>query len=181
MRKSGIAFHCHHNFLCEPVFDYDERVASIKETKPKEEQELRLRLLQLFPNDRLPQTLVKAGEDYSKAGEAYRKAREARIKAREAYRKAREAYSKAGEARIKAREAYSKAGEARIKAREAHRKAEEACSKAREAYVKAREDYSKAEEDYRKDIVKLHAELCPNCPWDGHTIFTREDKDGNWY
>ena len=111
MRKSGIAFHCHHNFLCEPVFDYDERVASIKETKPKEEQELRLRLLQLFPNDRLPQTLVKAGEDYSKAGEAY-----------------------------------SKAGEA-----------------------------------YRKDIVKLHAELCPNCPWDGHTIFTREDKDGNWY
>ena len=125
MRKSGITFHCHHNLLCEPVFDYDERVASIKETKPKEEQELRLRLFQLFPNDRLPQTLVKAWEVY--------------------------------------------------------RKAWEACSKAEEVYRKAREDYRKAEEAHRKDIVKLHAELCPDCPWDGSTIFTRKDKDGNWY
>uniref|UniRef100_A0A6M3Y2H3 Uncharacterized protein n=1 Tax=viral metagenome TaxID=1070528 RepID=A0A6M3Y2H3_9ZZZZ len=146
MRKSGIAFHCHHNFLCEPVFDYDERVASIKETKPKEEQELRLRLFQLFPNDRLPQTLVKAWE-------VYRKAWEACSKAWEVYRKAWEVY----------------------------RKAWEACSKAEEVYRKAREDYRKAEEAHRKDIVKLHAELCPDCPWDGSTIFTRKDKDGNWY
>ena len=57
-----------------------------------------------------------------------------------------------------------------------------ACNKACEAYYKARETYNKAFKAYvkgweayekanHKEIIKLHKELCPDCPWDGKTIF----------
>ncbi len=78
--------------------------------------------------------------------------------------KAGEAYVKAGEAYVKAGEAYDKAGEAFVKAGEACDKAGEACDKAGEAFVKAGEAYM-------HELIKLHAELCPDCPWDGKTIF----------
>ncbi|MBU0846902.1 hypothetical protein KKH23_06890, partial [Patescibacteria group bacterium] len=73
-----------------------------------------------------------------------------------------EAHNKAGEALDKAREAY-------YKAREAYDKAREAYDEAREAYDEAREAYGKA---YSSEIVALHKELCPDCPWDGTTIFS---------
>ena len=53
-------------------------------------------------------------------------------------------------------------------AREAYVTAWQAYVTAREAYVTAREAYVTA---FGKEIVRLHKELCPNCPWDGHTIF----------
>jgi len=51
-------------------------------------------------------------------------------------------------------------------------------SEAWEAYYKAREAYYKA---YGKELTILHEELCPDCPWDGKTIFTRQNKKGEWY
>ena len=65
-----------------------------------------------------------------------------------------------------------KAWEVYDKAREAYVKAWEAYGKTGEAYDKALEAYGKAREAYDKDIQKLHKELCPNCPWDGETIFS---------
>ena len=63
---------------------------------------------------------------------------------------------------------------------EAHNKAGEALDKAGEAYDEAREAYNKAREAYGKayssEIVALHKELCPDCPWDGTTIFSKEAK-----
>ena len=106
MQKSGLAFHCHHDILVEYVYDYDERVRYIKENKPEDEQELRLRLFQMIPEDRVSQ------------------------------------------------------------------KAWEACYKAWEVYDKAWEVYDKAN---RLELEALHAELCPNCPWNGETIFAKEN------
>ena len=82
------------------------------------------------------------------------------------------------EACDKAREAYNKAWEACNKAREAYNKAREACDKAWEAYNKAWEAYITK---YEAELEMLHDEFCPDCPWDGETIFTRKDKDGIWY
>jgi len=31
------------------------------------------------------------------------------------------------------------------------------------------------------ELIKLHEELCPNCPWNGSTIFTRRDENNQWY
>ena len=141
MKKSGLAFHVHHDTLLEWCYDYDRRVEIIKNFKPKQERKLRLRLFKLIPEDKLPVRLLKAGEAYRKAWEAYPKAREAYPKARKAYIKARKAYIKA-----------------------------------RKAYYKAWEAYYKAEEAYTPEIEALHKELCPDCPWDGKSIFGEEEK-----
>jgi len=75
---------------------------------------------------------------------------------------------KAGEAYAKTREAYHKALEAHHKACEAR-----AYAKAGEAYDKAWEACAKAWEAYKPQINELHKELCPDCPWDGKTIFAQ--------
>ena len=50
----------------------------------------------------------------------------------------------------------------------------EACAKRDEAYAKWDEAYAKWDEANAKclpEIEKLHKEECPNCPWNGETIF----------
>ena len=137
----GIAFHCHHSILLDYVHDYQERVDYIKNHKPKDEQELRLRLFKMIPEDRLPKKGLAA---YDKAWDAY-------IKAGDAYDKARDAYNKAWAT----------------------------CVKAGDAYIKARDAYNKAWATYGKgnktEFEALHKELCPDCPFDKGTIFTRRD------
>ena len=123
MIKTGFAFHVHHDKLVEFCTDYDERVSYIKSNKPLNEQELRLRLFKLTPQELLPK---------SEAWEAYGKAKKA------------------------------------------HNEAREACSEAWEAYDKAWEAYGKAKKACESELIKLHAELCPNCPWDGKTIFPKK-------
>ena len=75
----------------------------------------------------------------------------------------------------KAGEVYDKAQEAYYKAQEAYYKAQEAYYKAREAYYKAREAYDKAGAALAPEIEALHKELCPDCPWDGKTIFSKKE------
>lgn len=120
--NSGLAVHCYHDSLFDRVYDLDDRVKYFKEHKPKEEQELRLKLLQLIPDTLIPGKNSAEWHTYLKAWDAYRKAEDAFLKAWDAYLKA-----------------------------------------------------------FGKELEKLHKELCPDCPWDGHTIFTRKDKNGNWY
>ena len=119
MRKSGLAFHCHHDTLAEYVSDFDERIDDIVQNKPVNEQALRLRLFKLVPTDRLPPELAKATEVCDRAIEAYIKAYEV-------------------------------------------------CDKAMEAHYKARERFA-------PELERLHAELCPNCPFDNKTIFANEE------
>jgi len=42
------------------------------------------------------------------------------------------------------------------------------------AVVEARKAYVEARKAYDEEIDALHAIECPNCPWDGHTIFPKE-------
>ena len=78
---------------------------------------------------------------------------------------------------VKTWEAYDKAREAHVKAWEAYVKAWEAYVKTWEAHVKAREAYNKTLNDHKDEIDALHREECPNCPWDGETIFPEEKKE----
>src|SRR3990170_3124301 len=71
-----------------------------------------------------------------------------------------------------------KAGDARDKAYDANAKARDAYDKARDAYVKAGDARDKAKAAYNKaydeclpQIEALHALECPDCPWNGTTIF----------
>ena len=72
-------------------------------------------------------------------------------------------------------EAYDKAWVAYDKARAAYNKAWEACEKTWEAYIEASATWNKAKaayiEKYRREIEELHKELCPDCTWNGKSIF----------
>src|SRR3990167_4039147 len=78
---------------------------------------------------------------------------------------------KAGDARDKAYDANAKARDAYDKARDAYVKAGDARDKAKAAFVKAKAAYNKAYDECLPQIEALHALECPDCPWNGTTIF----------
>ena len=177
--KTGWCWHVHHDDLLEWCSDYDGRVAYIQNQKPPVELALRLRLFRPVRGP-LPAALYKARAAYDKAGAAYDKAGAAHDKARAAYDKAGAAHDKAGAAHDKARAARDKADAAYDKARAAYDKAGAALYKTRAAYDKARAAYDKAGAALYKTrsamtsdpvVLALHARECPDCPWNGHTIF----------
>ena len=106
--KTGWAIHCHHNRLVEFCYDYNERVEYIKNYKPKNEVELRLKLFRLLPIDALNDIPAAWQEAYAKWQEAYAKWQEADAKWQEAYAKWQEADAKRQEADAKWQEADAK-------------------------------------------------------------------------
>ncbi len=139
MKKSGLAFHCHHNVLVEYVYDYDSGVEYIHESIPQEEQELRLKLFQLIPSDRIPGQDSVTWKAYVTAWKAYVTAWLACVTEQQDFRTAWEYSKTAWKANVKAGQAYVKA--------------------------------------HKKEIEALHTELCPNCSWNGNTIFPESKKE----
>ena len=92
--KTGWAIHCHHNRLVEFCYDYNERVEYIKNYKPKNEVELRLKLFRLLPIDALNDIPAAWQEAYAKWQEVYAKWQEAYAKWQEVYAKWQEVYAK---------------------------------------------------------------------------------------
>ena len=170
----GIAFHFHHDILAEWCFDCNRRVEEIKQFKPKREQSLRLRVFRLIPADRLPSKLKTAYEIYDQAEKAY-------IRAWEVYDKAWEARARARKARDRAGKTCGRAEKVYAKAWEAHNKVYEACEKAEETHNKAEKACIRTLEACMPQLERLHKELCPDCPWNGQTIFTRQNNAGQWY
>ena len=75
---------------------------------------------------------------------------------------------------VKAGAAYNKAGATYDKAGAAYDKAWATYVKAWAAHVKAWAAYNKVWAACKPQIEKLHAKECPDCPWDGKTIFPEE-------
>ena len=141
--KNKFYWHIHHDVLLEPLTEpLKNRIEYIKNNKSKNEIELRLKLLKPVKG-KLPDEVIKAGE-------AYYKAQETSDKVWEAYYKTWEASDKSWEVFDKAWEVYAKAWETRDEARRA---------------------YDKILKKYSKEINELHEKECPNCPWNGKTIF----------
>ena len=79
---------------------------------------------------------------------------------------------------VEADQACDKAWQACYKTKQAYFKAGQVYDEVRQVYLKAWRVYQKAGQAYEKvladnkeAIEKLHALECPNCPWDGNTIF----------
>ena len=71
MKKTIFAWHIHHDVLVEPLREpIKNRIEYIKRNKPKNEVDLRLRLLKVVKG-KLPDGYDKALEAYGKAWEAY--------------------------------------------------------------------------------------------------------------
>ena len=173
------AWHLHHDVMVEALTEPIEvRAAFIEKYKPSEEVPLRLRLLKKVQGA-LPAEVVQAEEARDQAREACAQAREACVQTGEARDQAREACVQTGEARDQG-EAYFQAREARDQG-EAYDQASKAYFQAREAYNRAGGACVQARDACTPAIAALHAQECPDCPWDGRTIFTRKDEDGKWY
>lgn len=145
-RKSGLAFHCHHNVLYEFVLDYDGRITDIIRDKPAMEQELRLRLFKLIPEDRLP------GRDSPEW--------RALVETSKAFSKLDRRWHRRG---MTFKETYV-----------SYNMLRHAIHETRQAFVTAWKAYHAI---YDNDITRLHDELCPNCPWDGESIFPEDKKE----
>ena len=171
-RNSGLAFHVHHDQLVEWCFDYDERVKYITSDKPASERELRLRLFRLIPLSQLP---GKQSAGYKALTEAGQKCDEAVQKLTEAVQKRTEAVQKLDEAGQKRAEAGQKLVEAEQKYDEAVQKYGEAGQKRDEAGQKLTEARQKYNNKYLPSLKLLHLRLCPDCPWDGKTIFPNQN------
>lgn len=81
---------------------------------------------------------------------------------------------------VEAARAHDKAEKDSVKAWLAHEKSRyyDSCdkawltySKAEQAYYKTMRLYKEAEKSCQDEILKLHAQECRNCPWNGETIF----------
>src|SRR3990167_2048725 len=72
--NSGFSIHCHHDILVEWCYDYEERVEVIKKDKPKNEQEIRLRLFKILPEEAVKE-IPKARQEADKAWQEADKAR----------------------------------------------------------------------------------------------------------
>jgi len=160
-------FHIHHGILVEALTEpLKNRIKYIKENKPKDEIELRLKLIKPVKG-KLPSEFIEADQTWDKAYQARDKAYQARGKAHQTWDKAYQAWDKAYQARGKANQAFIKADQARGKANQAWGKANQAADKADQAWDKAREDNMPA-------LEKLHKKEC-GCGWNGETIFTEEN------
>src|SRR3990167_9218747 len=92
--SSGLSIHCHHDVLVEYCYDYDERVASIKKEKPKNEQEIRLRVFKILPKK--PKKDIPA--DLLRAYQAWKQADQTRKQADQAWKQAYQAWKRANQA-----------------------------------------------------------------------------------
>ena len=125
------AWHVHHDTLVEPLTEpLPERQAFIRQHKPTNEIDLRLRLLQLVQGQ-LPAAVKRAGATYKQAAATYWRAGVAVWQAAATYKQAAATYWRAGVA------------------------------------------YKQAVDTHKVEIEALHAQECPNCPWDGESIFPK--------
>jgi len=92
-------FHIHHDILLEPLIGpLENRIKFIKEDKPKDEIELRLKLLKSVKGklpeefDEAGQNCVEAGQKWDKAGQKYDKAWQKYKEAWQKYVEARQKY-----------------------------------------------------------------------------------------
>jgi hypothetical protein len=168
-----MVWHLHHEILCEPLTEpFENRVAYIKAEKPKHEVATRLRLMKPVKDQRTAKEAdaVRAkvySEAHAVRDKVYSEAHAVRDKAySEAYAVWAKALSAADAVRAKA---LSEAHAVRDKTySEADAAWDKAYSEADAAWDKA---YSEADAVWDKALGPLHAKECPNCPWDGRTIF----------
>ena len=124
----------------------EERRKVILATKPVEEQKLRLRLLQPVRGE-LPAALIRALATRNEAGAIY-------DEAGAIYEEALATYDEAAAIRNEAFTTYDKA---------------------RVIYDKALTTFDQVINACLPEILALHATECPDCPWDGESIFGKEN------
>ena len=152
-----LVWHIHHDVLVEPLTEsLGTRIEFIKEHKHSSEVPTRMRLMKPV-RGKLPE-LAKAGAELDKARAEWDKAYAEWVKAGAEWDTAGAEWDKAGAEWVKAGAEWDKA---------------------RAEWAKAGAEWDKAGAEWVKavkhpSVLALHAKECPNCPWDGKTIFPKD-------
>ena len=157
-------WHLHHWLLLEFSDNIEERIRYINEEKPKDEIELRLKLLKEVKGN-LPEEVIDKGIANYEVLIEYDNAMEEYKTLYNSYQKA--LYEKTSEpTNITSTKLCKMAERIRDKYRTILTKKEQA--------VDALNIYKEALEFHREDLEVIHRLECPNCPWNGKTIFSKE-------
>ena len=148
MNNSGLFWHVHHDHLFDWCWDAEERIEYIKSEKPTKEVPVRLRL---FKPVRAKLGNQRAFSVCDKAWNTYEKARAAAEKAEIAWEVIEKSQAAADKTWAAYRISWSASKEARA---------------AWDAYIATIKP---------GEAKALHAKECPNCPWNGTTIFPSEN------
>lgn len=142
--KTKLYWHIHHDVLCEFSDNIAERIEYIKLRKPADEQDTRLSRLRQVK--RVPVRLTKAWLVLCQAQDNCNNAWTA----------------------------YKKEGADYMLYEQADRACDQAqriCDKTRIAYDQVWDAYKQVLESCKAKLEALHKKQCPNCPWNGETIF----------
>jgi hypothetical protein len=160
--KRGLFWHIHHDKLLEASNDIDDRIDYIKRCKPKDEIETRLRLLQPVKGA-LPEDVVSCLESVLLARDKWDETRKALDDANDEFRKVEHDFLHA---------TFNSAERVPML------QAQTALDSARHDYYKAMATYDIASHalntaiyKHEKEFRAMHKAECPNCPWNGLTIF----------
>ncbi|MGA7856199.1 MAG: hypothetical protein WCA15_22970 [Candidatus Acidiferrales bacterium] len=153
------ALHCHHETLAERLTeDAENRVAYILSSKPRFEQALRLRLFRPVSE-----------KAYAERDKAFAE----RDKAFAEWEKAEVEWEKAD---AEWEKAFAELEKADAELEKADAELEKAYAERDKAYVK----WDKADAEWDKANANLailvHTAVCKDCPWDGKTIFPKENQ-----
>jgi hypothetical protein len=160
-------WHVHHDTLVERLTEpLSVRIAYIRRNKPEHEVPVRLALLHLVKDE----AVGPAWKAYDEAVDSARKARDKAVgPVWKAYNEAVNSARKARDEAVgPAWKAYDEAVDSVEKARD------KAVGSAEKAYKEAVDSAEKARDEA---VEGLHVKECPDCPWDGQTIFPKEVRD----
>ena len=131
----GLDWHVRHKNLYGWCFSEEGRKAYIRQHKPIEEQETRLRLMKRIIGP-IPPMLIRLCKEASIAGRALDAAQKTRLKARGGSWGVQETYDKT-----------------------------------LQTWLAVQEKLRSVQEICQPEMERLHAVECPDCPWNGETIF----------
>jgi hypothetical protein len=148
-------WHPYHDVLIEPLIKpLKKHIDFLRVVESKDEQKIHLSLVKIVKG-KLPKKLIEAGKEYIKAWEIAEKAYEDYIKVRDAYKgKIRKKYK-----------TYKDYYWAVVR---------KAYYKALALVDKAVKTSAKIKKAINKEVLALHEKECPNCPWNGKTIFNKK-------
>ena len=169
MKQIGLFWHVHHGILLEWCHSYNERAVYIRMEKEASELVLRLRLFRPVKGN-LPDDVQKAGSVCGTAWAVFVETRAARDKAEAALDAASSIVNSALSTGWNAAILIA-ARSARDGARVAYQMSQAVCDEAQASYSHAANAFDRVCVEHRPAIEALHKAECPDCPWDGHTIF----------
>jgi len=154
MIRCGIGLHCHHDVLVEVVWDYDKRVQFIQENKLEGEIPLRLRLFQLIPEDRLPAELVAAMAEGKRL-----------------WAEGKRLWAEGDRLWAEGNRISDKGNRFWVESNRLWAEGNRLMAEGKRLMAEGKRLWAEGIAAHMPELLALHAELCPDCPWDGETIF----------